>query len=164
MADPPVVVNQSFTPFPKLLTRFVDPQSGNLEVPWHRFLIALWRKTGGSNVPVSGSVVLTEDTTGEILAYGEDGSLLGIVQLEAQHGGVPQIVAPLGSPRVYSATSQGTLLVQPAKVELSRDSGTTWFLATLLGGAFPLKVGDSARVSWVGANSPVLTFFPDGVT
>lgn len=157
------ISGQQYTPFPKLLTRFVDPATGQLEFPWHRFLIALWRKTGGSNVPETGTVVLSQDTAGDILAYAEGGGLIGTVQLENQPGGPVQVVAALGSPRVYAANASGALVTSSGKFEISRDSGGNYYSQGLTGGSFPLKRGDQARITWLGATAPTLVFFPDSL-
>lgn len=157
-ALPPAVTDQTFTAFPKLSTEFVDKEE-RLNAPWHRFLIALWRKTGGSNVPETNNVSLVQASSGAIQAYDQNGTVLGTVALENKPGGAAQVIAPTASPQVYAALVGGLLLVSSGKLELSRDAGVTYYIVGLQGGALPLKNGDKARITSNSATT--ITWFPD---
>lgn len=163
MPQPASVTDQTFTPFPKLSTEFVD-KKGYLSPPWHRFFIALWRKTGGSNVPEIGSVSLVEQSNGSIGAYDQNGVFLGTVALEGATPGIPEPVAATGSPQIYIALVSGLLLVFAAQVELRRGGAGTWYQVTLNGGAIPMRTGDQARITWFSAQAPTITWFPDFAT
>lgn len=159
MAQPPVVTDQTFTPFPKLTLAFVE-SNGDLKAPWHRFLIALWRKTGGSSSPETGALYLSELPSGSTGVFNQKGALVGVLQLENQPGQPAEPLGVGGSPFVFKATVQGTLVVFAAEAELTRD-GVTWTQVTLNGGAVPVRVGDQVRVTWYSAEAPKVTFFPD---
>jgi hypothetical protein len=77
-------------------------------------------------------------------------------------GIAPTVITAGSSPFLFTPSFQGTLVVFGAEVELSRDSGTTWYKVTLNGGAIPLLVKDEVRITWYGSSSPIVTFFPSG--
>ena len=137
-------------------------QNDRVTLSWSRFFTQLASLVGGSSTPIADPVVIRLIAPNQLAAYdATTGELLGTIPLENQPGGVPQIVAITGSPQVYKAVSDGTLVVFSAALELSRDSGATWYQVTLQGGALPLKTGDWARATWYNsATPPKITWFP----
>lgn len=133
--------------FPLIDTPFVDREGLHLTRPWYQFLRGLWMKTGQAG---GGSV------QGTILA---DGNLQVTTPVEGESA---QVIGPTVSPYTFTATFQGSLLVNGAQIEFSRDSGATWYVASLTGGLFPLLTKDQIRLTWYGANAPTVVYFPGG--
>lgn len=144
-------------------------QDGSPSIPWYAFFIALWGKAGGST-PITGTVVFSfansilsaftaVPTLIGALIYGNAQSD-GTIRLRSRiSGGAPIPQSPVASPFTFDANSQGVLVIQNGQVELSRDSGT-WYVTGLTGGVIPMLAGDSVRVTWYGADAPLVTFFP----
>lgn len=159
------VEHQSFQPFPQLGTPFVD-SDGHLDHAWYRLLISMWNKLGKTLSQAANAVFIQQTATdaGAPLSVfsSVDGSFIGEIFLQDQKG-APAVPVDVGliSPFVFSAAaSGGTLIVFGAQVEMSRDLGVTWYLATLQGGPIPLLLGDSARLTWFGPTAPPTVFFP----
>ena len=70
----------NFAVFPKLDTPVVDEQR-LVTNAWYRFLLGLWKRTGGSLSPQSDAVYLTKDVeTGQVMAFDANtGQALGEV-------------------------------------------------------------------------------------
>lgn len=136
--------------------------NGRVTLSWSRFFTTLAGLVGGSLVPVSNPVVIRVINPEQLGAYdATTGELLGVIPLKNEPGGIPQPVAITGSPQIYKAISDGTLVVFSTALEVSRDGGGTWFQVTLTGGALPLLVGDWARATWYDvATPPKITWFP----
>lgn len=143
---------------PQLNAPFVDPTSGLVRDPWVRFLVNQFVKNGGNAGTIQSSVYLQSGTSGITAYQAGSASSLGIVQTIGQKGQPVELLADGTSPKVFLAVVQGTLVVDSGKIELSRD-GETFYTIGLAGGAIPLLVGDSARITWFTA-PPVLAFFP----
>ena len=143
--------------FPDLSTPFID-EGGRVSTPWYLLLIALFKKTGGSQSSQAGTAYVESD--GERFdAYTQDGTLLGQLQFVNTEPGAVDALVLTGSPFVYQAPVNGTLVVESGKLEISR--GTSDFLqASVVGGALPLKIGDKARISWT-LGAPPAHFFRD---
>jgi hypothetical protein len=147
-------------PFPRLSSEFVEPNR-LISIPWHKLLITLWQRTGGSIVPASGSVSLYNTGSGIQAIDNASGTVLGFVYLASASGGPAVNVPATGTGQVYQAAVPGTLVVFGAKVELSRDGGANYFSVTLQGGALPMLVNDKARMTWFNpATPPIMTWFP----
>lgn len=137
-------------------------ENDRITLSWSRFLDALALAAGGGIVPVMESVVIRLVGGKFLGAYDSvTGELLGLIPLENQPGGAVQPVVIIASPQVYTAASDGTLVVFAGMVELSRDQGVTWYKVTLQGGAVPMKNEDRVRVTWYSADPPEITWFPD---
>lgn len=146
---------------PPLQSSKISEDDGNVTYPWSRWFLLIWNLVGGGMVPVQNPVVLRLITPDELGAYSAaTGELLGIIPLENQPGGAAQPVAITGSPQVFTAPGDGTLVVFAAKVELSRDNGVTWYIVTLNGGAVPMLMNDQVRVTWFSTEPPTITYFP----
>lgn len=71
--------------FPKLNTPFVD-EGGVISIPWYRFLIALWNRTGGSSGGTTVDTGVMVDFGGGSIPSGWlecDGTAVGRVQYSA---------------------------------------------------------------------------------
>lgn len=156
--------SSKFQGFPKLDSPMVDAK-GNAALPWYFLFITLWNKTGGSLVPANAPVFLT--VQGNLLQVFEQSNPIpiGEVALINKPGAAAQPVdVSSGTPFVFTATQTGTMVVFGAQVELSRDSGVTFFQVTLTGGAIPILAADQLRITWFGTDAPPVTFFPSFVT
>lgn len=145
--------------FPQIGTEFVN-EHRLIAIPWYRLLIQLWRLAGGANIPISQAVYFILQSPLEIEAFSVDTGAIGFLQLQNQPGGAAVPQTPAGSPFVYTAAVTGTLVAFCGEIELSRDSGTTYYKVSLTGGAVPMLKGDKVRVSWVGGSAPTVTWFP----
>lgn len=149
--------------FPQLNTPVIQ-QDGRVSIPWYKFFISLWQKAGSAYTPVVGSVALQNTGSGIEAIDATSGASLGFLITTGAPGAV--IPIPQGvSPQTYVPASPGTLVVAGAQVELSRDSGVTWYLASPNGGSFPLLFGDRARMTWYGADPliPKMSFWPSSI-
>src|SRR5215469_10962496 len=113
-----------FQGFPKLDSAFTNPNL-TITIPWYRFLVNLWRRTGGSNVPQNAQALYDQSS-----------------------GGAEEVLNVGNSPLVFTATLVGFLTVFGAQVEINRTG--QWRLVSLVGGSFWLMNGDLARVTWTG--------------
>jgi len=154
--------------FPQVTAPLVEPETGLIVFVWYAFLRQLWLRVGGAvgNIltgALAGVVpLLTIGQSVVALVAGElqkDGNVRVNTPVE---GDAPQIVALGNSPFVFHTVFQGTLVVFGGEVELSRDTGTTWYKVGLAGGAVPVLVGDEIRITWYSPVPPPVTFFPGG--
>jgi hypothetical protein len=160
MANPP-----SGTALPEFNSRLVT-EDDTVSIPWSRFFIALWQKTGGSIVTVAGTTLIQQ--VGNLFElFGVSGgtslTYLATLLTPKSFGAAVQVQTLAASPFTYTATVGGTLVVFSGQVELSRDSGANWYMVGLTGGAIPMLNGDRVRVTWFEsgvANRPTVTFFP----
>lgn len=151
--------NQGFVGFPQINTPFVNPD-GSLSIPWYKFLIALWQKTGGGNTPVQQSTYIKPIGGGNFAVFdATTGANLGTITTVSPSGGPAQPKVVGASPWVFVAITIGTLAVESGQVELSRDGGVTWDVFSLAGAAVPVLVGDEVRVTYYNS-TPKVTFFP----
>lgn len=167
MTDP--TTNLTPVGFPKIDSSFIDPNTLRIARPWYQLLRSLWLRTGGAVTSTVTAVfgafnVLLVSTSDQTTAVVNGVQLAtGAVQVTAPVSGTPSETVMVGlSPFVYSAVFQGTAIVSGSQVEISRNSGITWFLVTLQGGAIPLLVGDKLRLTWFGNSTPGLVFLPGG--
>ena len=146
--------------FPYLDTPFVDEHQ-RITIPWYRFLIALWKATGGS-IPITSSVYLQQVGT-QIVAYNTSTNApIGVLVTSGTPGGPDSAIAVGASPFVYSPPGSGTVVVYSGQVELTRDAGANWALIGLSGGAVPVLKDDEIRITYTDAgNKPVARWFPD---
>ncbi len=144
---------------PRLDTPLVNPD-GTPSIPWYYFFVQLWKNSGGSTPGALVSYLATAPGGGFEVYNASTNQLIGVVTNSLAIGEpvVPQVLGL--SPFVFSAGAPGFLVVFGAKVELSRDSGAHWFQASLVGGSFPLRNGDSARVSWT-TGTPEVEWWQD---
>lgn len=142
--------------FPKLDSPIID-EHGNVSIPWYRFFISLWQRTGGSTFPANIVTLVLSAGSLPILALSSTMKILG--QLFTTTGGMPQALAPGASPFVWQAPGCGFVVVESGKVEISRG-GVSWYQASVVGGEFVLVQGDFIRLTWYGADAPKVTFFP----
>lgn len=151
-------------PFPRLDTPLVDPVTGAPSIPWYRFFITLWKKTGGS-FPTVFSVVLQQAPNGgtPISAY-DAGSGNFIATLATAGAPLPPavLVIPNPSPFTYKAPANGTLFVSSGRISISRDAGITYYQASLTGGPVPMASGDEVLVEWFSTVPPTAVFFSGG--
>jgi hypothetical protein len=160
MTVPAPSLQQAQQPFPKLNAPFVDA-GGMITTPWQRLLITLWRRTGGGAAVTPNSAIIQQNSSGGLDVFDStSGAFLGTIQLTNQPGAPAQPQAPSTSPFVFIALENGQLVVFSGRVELSRDGGVTWYLASLTGGSFLMLRNDRARVTWFEAAAPAITFFP----
>lgn len=147
---------------PQLSSRIVD-EDGRLNRTWQRLLLSLWKKTGSGYLANVNAAYLEQAPTGAgnpvDIRKASDGSLIGTIPVVNTPGGPaePQVVG--GSPFLFLAPKDGTLVVEAGKVELSRDLGVTYYQVSLVGGACPVLIKDQIQVSWYN-DAPKITFFP----
>ena len=157
---------------PRRDTPMVD-EAGRPTYTWYWFLIQLFNRTGAST-PSQGIVgaVSTAFNVFLITIGSLTRAMLGgvqqgdgtVVQDVPTKGVAVQVLTVGASPWVHTVTFQGTLVVQKAQVELSRDSGVTWYEVGLQGGAIPMLAYDQVRLTWYGTSVPGAIFFPSGST
>ena len=142
-------------------TPLVDPRTGFLTTPWHRFFVALWQKTGNSRAPLPGLLYVTQAVTGQLQAFQAltnqlvSGGFIPIINPQPPVALVPGI-----SPFVFTAAVIGTFLGFGARIDLKRGSAGTYFPVTLTGGAVPMLPNDAVQLTWFGTDVPVATWFP----
>lgn len=146
--------------FPQLGTDFVDVDR-RITYPWYRLIVALWQiSTGSGVIPVLQAVFFREVSSGVIDAYNTSSAgLIGTLKLENQPGAPEEPQTLTVSPFVFTAPGDGYFVASSCKLEISRSGG--FYLVGLTGGAVPMLRDDVIRVSWIGANLPVATWFPD---
>lgn len=156
--------HQVAQPIPRLGTPLVN-SDGTPSIPWYRFLITLWQRagSGNQNIDTQTAVVLQDNGDGTFEAYNAvTGADLGTLSPSSAGGGPAQPQTVGASPWTFTASVVGGfLVVYAAQVELSRDSGVTWYTVTLNGGAVPMAKNDRARLTWYTTQAPTATFFPD---
>lgn len=157
----PVTVQQGF---PQMETPMTDA-NGRVTRPWYRFLISMWQKTGQgtSQGSTAAYLQLSPGPTGLPVQVinATTGTVIGTVAFGSSSGGPAQPQAIAGSPFIFTAGANGTLVIFGAEAELSRDHGVTYYPATLNGGALPMLLGDVIRVTWFNpASPPQITFLP----
>lgn len=160
MVDPNL--HQSFQDFPRLGTRFVDPENGLLAAAWYRLLITLWRRTGNAFPITQQAIILQRDSTsGEIqVVETTTGTVLGILNFSGATGGPPQNVAIGTSPSTVAMPKSGMLIASTGQSEISRDAGATFYVVSLTGGPIPVIMDDIIRMTWFSTTKPILTLFP----
>lgn len=136
---------------------------GTPQQVWFRFLNNLWNKLGKGFSTNGDAVFLASASGGGLPVTMYDavtGQVLGQVETTPVNPGPAEPQVLVVSPFEYVAVKVGTLIVFSGEVEISRDSGLTWYKVGLSGGALPLLVTDLARVSWFGPVVPEVTFLP----
>lgn len=149
--------------FPRLDAPMVTA-TGTPTTAFGQLLLNFWTKLGGSSSISARAAFISLDGSGSALPAdlfrSSDGKLLGSLQI-ANIPGSPAQKQDVGKPPfTFIASRDGTIVVFAAEVELSRDSGSTWYKVTLNGGAIPLLIKDQVRVTWFSDNQPEVTFFP----
>jgi hypothetical protein len=146
--------------FPYLDTPFVV-EDRRISIPWYRFLVALWKATGGSTP--STSQVYFSLVGSQIIAYNSlTNAPIGALVTSGTPGGARVSVSVGASPFIYAPGSSGTLVVFSGQLEISRDSGSHWDLVGLAGGAAPMLKDDEARITYTDATyKPLAVWFPD---
>lgn len=135
-----------------------NPLTGHITPAWYRFLVNLWRQTGGAALEAGKALALTGSQ--EAGVFVEDflqGVTIGQVVLVGTKG-AEQVQTVSVSPWTFAAPQAGTLVAESGKLEVSRNS-VDWYSVGLMGGAIALQLGDLARVSWFGG-APRVVFFP----
>lgn len=145
--------------FPQLSTPFVDTNR-LLALPWYQLMIELWQKQGGGTSTASATIILQYNGVNVGMYDAVTGAFLGNVSISNPVGGAAVNVVPGASPFTYTAPQAGTLIVAAAQIEISRDSGANWFIASVTGGTVPVLFDDQVRMTWYGPNIPVITFLP----
>ncbi len=146
--------------FPKTSTPFVD-ENRILTGPWPRLLISLWQKVGGAAATTASSLYLLLSNNVVVVYSAANGAKVGDMAVANLPGGIP-VPQVLGlSPFVFKCTQQGTLAIDSGQVELSRNSGLTWYTVSLVGGAIPIQNGDWCRVTWY-KTPPSVVYLPNG--
>lgn len=166
--------HMTYQPMPRLNTPLVDPGTGYLTTPWYRVFVTLLRRTGcigagdaqSAGVPsIQNGVVLGQDQEGAglpVSAYNAaDGTFLGQIQLGTESGGAAQPQAVGLSPWTFTAALPGVLVLDSGKTEVSRDGGSNYWLASLVGGGLSVVKGDLVRVTYLQA-VPTAVFLPIG--
>lgn len=148
------------TNIPRIDAQFVEPKTGIITQPWHRLLVDLWRKSGGSSA-VSGALYLKTGATGAIGAYDSaTNKFVANVLTKAQAAPAATVLAVGSSPMRYEATTAGSLVASEGSLELSRDAGANFYPVSKVGGAMLMQAHDLAQITWYGA-APILVFFPN---
>ena len=157
--------HQSYQGMPRLDARAVNPD-GTFSRAWYRLIIDQWKRNGGSFNSAPNACFVQQSPVGAgapLSVYKSyNGELIGTIALVNIPGEPAVPLVPVASPFSYVAPKDGTLVVFSGLVELSRDSGVTWYKVSLAGGALPMLIKDQARVTWYGDEPPELTFFPIG--
>lgn len=149
-------------PIPKLGAAFVNPD-GTVSFAWYRFLITLWQRSGsgkGAATTAANAVYFVSSAAGIGAYLVADNTFLGYLSPSGSSGGPAVPVVAGSSPFVYSAPGPGFIIVSSGKLELSRDSGGTWYTVGLQGGSVPVTLGDLIRVTWT-TSAPTITLFPN---
>lgn len=158
---PSELVHQAYQPFPRLSYPLVD-ENRIVSPGWYRFLLTIWKKTGGTVSSLPGTLFLTVNAAGQIVASSAaDGQpVADIPVVPPVNPKPPQVLHPTASPFIYTALVAGTLLCSGGQLEFARGPLGTFYPVGLTGGALPLLVGDRARVTWFGIAPPPLTWLP----
>lgn len=82
------------------------------------------------------------------------------VQFVLDAGATAAVQGGVTTPFVFSAQIAGSLQIDQGKVEVSRDSGVTYYPVSLLGGTVPVLFGDKVRLTWFSTVTPTVVFFP----
>ncbi len=112
MANSSPLLHQGFQGLPLLNTPLID-ERGNVSIPWYRFFVTLWTKTGQGMLRTPDTVVLQSSggATQPVGAQvGQTGSFIGNVMISG-----PQTTDPI----VLETLS----LVPPADVDVEIESG-----------------------------------------
>lgn len=148
--------------FPRLDAPIVTA-NGTPSTVFGQFMLNLWAKLGGSSAVAAKAAFISLDgaTVGlpADLYRSSDGQLIGALALANVPGDPAQVLSPAVSPFTFAAPHDGTLIVFSGELEVSRNSGVTWYKVSLTGGALPMLVKDQARVTWYG-EPPQVTFLP----
>ena len=150
------------TPFPNLDIRFSD-EAGNITKRWHRLLVDLWKKTGSSQSSTILSAYIQQSNSSSGLplrVYSATGVFLGEIRASAVAGQPAQPQTLAASPFTYTASQDGILVAENGKIELSRNGGAVFYQVGLVGGGLPMLAADIVKITWFGAVSPKVTFFP----
>lgn len=144
---------------PLLQTPFVNPDY-TLALPWYRVITQFFRLAGNSRVTLADGVYLIESGPDHIDAYStQDDRLIGTLSIKNIPGPTPIPIDPGAvSGFEFSPSTDGTLVVFGARVELQRDA-EGWVVASLIGGSFPMLVNDSARLIWYSGSPPIASYW-----
>lgn len=132
-----------------------------------RFLLSLWFRQGKNFIANVNAAYIQQAPVGAgaplEVHKSSDGSLIGVIPVVNIPGQPAQaVVISGGSPFLWPAPKDGTLVVESGKVELRRPGGAlgaTFWQVSLVGGAVPVLSSDEIRVTWYNA-PPLLTFLP----
>jgi hypothetical protein len=153
MAAPP----SNTQPFPELGTPLVDA-NGAVSIPWYRFFVSLWQKTGGAGLITTG--VYFAIVNGLVVAYQAlSKAKLGTLVMSSSAGAAAQSLTLTASPQVYTATIAGTFFTNGGQLSISRDGGASWFIFSVTGGAVPMLNADKVKVVWE-YSPPLAQFLP----
>lgn len=159
-SDP--TLHQSYLAFPKLTTPVVN-ENQQLNPAWHRFLLGIYTRLGGSTLAAPNATYISQAPVSAGAPLGVydavTGSLIGVISLQNTGGGPVIHEAPAISPLVVVALTDGTLVADSGKLEVSRDSGVSWLQVSLVGGALSMLKNDQARISWT-KGLPLVSFLP----
>lgn len=161
MTQQSLLAHQNYIPIPKMDTPFTNPD-GTVSWAWYRTFIAMWQRVGGASVPNPSAVAVSQASSGALQGTNvATGQTIPIVSQGPLLPGQPaQPLAPSASPFIFVASDAGTLITDSGKVEISRDSGVTWYQVSLVGCATPMLPKDQVRVTWFN-EVPTITFLPD---
>jgi hypothetical protein len=142
--------NQPIMPLPT--APLVDGLSGHITLPWFRFLVNLWNRTGGASIPISSAVIFVQGTLDSLVAFLVQGSgqvLLGTVLTASSQGQSPALLTPTVSPFTFTAGSAGTFVANSGTMSITRNGQS--FAVGATGGCVPLMAGDEVQLVF---NSP----------
>lgn len=158
-----------YTQIPQINIPMVDPKTGILTPEWIRFFLTMMNRTGGTvpDTPSDAAVqAMLTDTSdqGSVVTKQKDRSLLWAIPSIGE-GDTSRSFASISvtvgaSPYDYVAASEGMLFVSGGGVSsmsFSRD-GSTFYPTGSFYGAFPLRKGDTMRITYSVA--PTVTFVP----
>ena len=154
--------HQSFQPMPRLDTPFTN-SDGTVALAWYAWLRSIWIRTGCNAGEQPGSVqtasVVAQNPASQLNGYSLTGEDLGVIGTSTSPGGPAEVQTLGASPFVFTAGLAGSLLVSSGKVQISRDSGVTYYTVGLQGGLIPVLATDLVEVSWTGS-VPSVVFLP----
>lgn len=162
MTQSSALEHQTFQPFPKIDTPLADTD-GTLNISWYRLLMAMWQRLGQIGGQTINAAFIRQSPVGAGAPLEVVNSLTGKVIGTISLGNITPLPAVpqscTSSPQTFTAPSAGTFVVESGQVELSRDSGATFYIFSLAGGAVPVLSGDQIRVTWYNV-VPLVTLFP----
>jgi len=135
-------------------------ESRLVTVPWYRFFLSLWKKSGGVFSSVTDATYIEQSGNTAFLHDSASGDVIGTTVLDTTVGASPVPIALGSSPQIFVAPSPGWYSIIGADtVEVSRDSGATWYQIGTVEVQVPVVHNDWVRATWT--TLPTVIWFAD---